>query len=150
MAHGLVVLEHYEFCEIFRQHQEQLLACQSPADIGIIQQEHQEPLADYTQENKLQLMFNACDNKTTHDEAWKIVKARLKFLLRFCGGLSSFFPVNTQAESDFYIVKGQKDVLRKSLTDLSLEGVLHSTHFDMLKGIQGYLKGFEEDPYLAP
>ena len=52
-------------------------------------------------------------------------------------------------ESDFSIIKEDKEVFRPSLTDLSLEGVLLSKQFDMLKGIYGALKGFEQGPYLA-
>ena len=53
-------------------------------------------------------------------------------------------------ERDFSIVEGYKFIFRKSLNDLSLKGVPNYKQFRMLKGIYGALKGFEDDPYLAP
>ena len=75
------------------------------------------------------------DEKTTFDEAWSIVKGRFKYLLRFCGGVASVFPGTSQVESDFSIVKGEKTMFKKTLVDLSLEGILHAKQFDELKGL---------------
>ena len=49
LAHELVVLEHSEFCVIVRKYRERLLARWSTAEIDIIEQEHQELVATYTQ-----------------------------------------------------------------------------------------------------
>ena len=95
------------------------------------------------------MALNTCDDKTAFDEAPAIVKGRYEFLLQFCGGLVSVFLGTSQVESDFSIIKEDKEVFRPSLTDLSLEGVLLPKQFDMLKGIYGALKGFEQGPYLA-
>jgi hypothetical protein len=133
MPNELAVLQHSEFCATVRKHRERLLARLSTTEIDIIEQEHQELVAAYTEEGQLRSALNACGSSTTFDEAWAVVKGRFKFLLRFCGGLASIFPGTSQVESDFCIVKGEKNVYRQSLTDLSLEGVLHSKQFDMLK-----------------
>jgi len=79
----------------------------------------------------LQSALNSCDEKTTFDEAWSIVKGRFKYLLRFCGGVASVFPGTSQVESDFSIVKCEKTMFKKALVDLSLGGILHAKQFDV-------------------
>jgi hypothetical protein len=61
------------------------------------------------------------------------VHNRFKLLEKFCGGIACVFPGTAQVESDFSIVKLEKDDFRMSLTDLSLEGVLHAKQHEYLK-----------------
>ena len=46
---------------------------------------------------------------------------------------SSHAPGISQVESDFSLVKGAKDVFKQSMTDLSLEGILHAKQMEMIK-----------------
>ena len=85
-------LEHSLFCANVRQHRERLLVRWTDTEIDIIEQEHQELVAAYDNEAPLQSALNACDDNTTFEEAWSIVKGRFKCLLRFCGGIASVFP----------------------------------------------------------
>ena len=55
--------------------------------------------------------------------------------MHFCGGIASAFPGTSTVESDFSIVKYEKDEYRMSLTDFSLEGILHSKQFEKLSEI---------------
>lgn len=135
LPNELVRLEHSLFCTNVQQHRERLLVRWTDTEIDIIEQEHQELVAAYHNEAPLQSALNACDEKTTFDEAWSIVKGRFKYLLRFCGGVASVFPGTSQVESDFSIVKGEKTMFKKALVDLSLEGILHAKQFDELKGL---------------
>jgi hypothetical protein len=132
LPHELAVPEHADFCSVVRSHRERLLTRWSTSEIDVIGQEHQVLAATYTSETPLRSALDACDEKTTFDSGWMIVKDRFKFLQRFCGGLASVFPGTSQVESDFSIVRGEKDVFRQSLSDLSLEGVLHAKQFDLL------------------
>ena len=56
-------------------------------------------------------------------------------LRQFCGGLASMFPNTTLVESDFSMVKWEKDAHCTGLTSLSLTGVMHSKQFDVLSGL---------------
>ena len=49
--------------------------------------------------------------------------------------MAGVFPGTSQVKSDFFIVTGEKTVFKKALTDLSLEGVLHSKQFDVFMGL---------------
>ena len=112
-----------------------MLARWTATEIDIIEQEHQEFVADYHNKAPLQSALNACYDNITFEEAWSIVNGCFMWLLQFCGGVASVFSGTSQVESDFSIVKGKKTMFKKALTDLSLEGVLHSKHFDVLMGL---------------
>jgi hypothetical protein len=45
--------------------------------------------------------------------------------MEFCGGLASPFPNTTTIESDFLVLKWEKDLQRLNITPFSLEGILH-------------------------
>lgn len=62
----------------------------------------------------------------------------------------SVFPRTSQVESYFYIVKVQKDDFRQALTDLSLEGSLHSKQFYILANHQAFWSGPKGGSVFAP
>ena len=66
------------------------------------------------------------------EEAWAIVKGRFEILMDFCGGLASLFPNTSSVESDFSILSWEKDEYRLSMTDLSLEGIMHCKQYEQL------------------
>lgn len=100
--------------------------------IDVIEQDNQELTVAYTEETALRAALSAFDENKTFNYDWETFKGRFEFLLRFCGGLTSVLPGTSQVESDFYIVKGEKDDLRQAPTDLLLEGILHAKNLDML------------------
>ncbi|RHY08813.1 hypothetical protein DYB36_000361 [Aphanomyces astaci] len=60
---------------------------------------------------------------------------RLEFyrqLPRFCAGMASVFVNKTSVESDFSILKWEKDEFRMNLLDLSLEGIFQAKQFKLL------------------
>jgi len=54
-------------------------------------------------------------------------------LKEFFGGLASIFSSTATVESDFSIINYEKNSRQSTLTDLSLEGILHLKQFDMVK-----------------
>ena len=65
----------------------------------------------------------------------RITTCRFKNLEMFCGGLASTFPATSSVESDFSILKWEKDIHRMSLTEFSLEGVMHARQFKRLQSL---------------
>ena len=57
-------------------------------------------------------------------------------LVQFCGGLASVFPGTSTVESDFSVIGWEKDEYRFSLTDISLEGILHAKQGKVLSQIE--------------
>ena len=54
----------------------------------------------------------------------------------FCGGLATVYPGTATVESDFSIVNYEKNDYRTALTNLSLEGLLHSKQYKMIEGFK--------------
>jgi hypothetical protein len=69
-------------------------------------------------------------------QGWHYVQNRFKYLERFCGGLATAFPGTSTVESDFSVVKWEKDDCRRGLTDFSLEGILHAKQFGRMQSIE--------------
>jgi len=65
--------------------------------------------------------------------AWDIVKGRFGILCDFCRGIATVFPNTASVESDFSILGWEMDDHRLSMTDLSLEGVLHCKQFNTVE-----------------
>ena len=60
------------------------------------------------------------------------VKGRFDSLKHFVGGITSVFPGTAQVESNFSIIKIEKDNFQIFLTDLSIKGILCSKQYAML------------------
>jgi len=73
---------------------------------------------------------------TSFAEAWAPFDSKeFEPLKLFFGGLATIFPGTVTVESDFSLINWEKDVYRSSLTDFSLEGILHSKQYFELLGI---------------
>ncbi len=88
--------------------------------------EHREPFAVYACEPDVKVALNKHDEKTFFNEAWDCLKGRFMQLRQLCSGLTIAFPNTTSMESDFSIVKWEKNDSRSSLMSLSLAGIMHA------------------------
>ena len=75
------------------------------------------------------------EKAVSFEDAWAPVDSRFPMLQEFCGALATVFPNTSTVESDFSTLGLENNEYRKSLTDLSLEGVLHSKQFCELVGL---------------
>ena len=70
---------------------------------------------------------------------WAIVEQlhSLEFMVLwdFCGGIASVFPNTATVESDFSILGWEADEYRRSLTNLSLEGIIQCKQFELLNSL---------------
>lgn len=136
VPHQLAAISHSEFCTIVATHRERLVASGWTAiTLDAMEQEHKDLIRTIAAEPVLRAAIDACNDDTSFDACWSIVKGRFEFLQRFAGGIASVFPGTAQVESDFSVVKAEKDDFRTALTDLSLEGVLHTKQFSMLTSL---------------
>ena len=53
----------------------------------------------------------------------------------FAGGIASMLPNTATVESDFSVIGAEKNMFRQSLTDFSLEGILHAKQFESLRSL---------------
>ena len=75
------------------------------------------------------------DHTTMFNAGWDVMKGQFKQFRAFCGGLASAFANMTSVESDFSVLKWEKDERRTALTDLSLEGIFQAKQFDFLMNL---------------
>ena len=135
LPHQLVKLRGREFADVVRLQFDRLSARWSPQHIEIIELDFQDLRSAYERESALKQALDQCDAKTTFEQGWGYVQERFENLKRFCGGLATAFPGTSTVESDFSIVKWEKDDCRISLTDFSLEGILHAKQFTRLQSM---------------
>jgi len=136
LPHELIKLPTREFTSIVVQHLDRLKQFWSEKMIDILEREHQQLLIKYQRDTTLKSAIDNCDNSTSFEVAWSIVETKkLKVLRDFCGGIASIFPNTATVESDFSILGWEKDEYRKSLTDLSLEGIIQCKQYELLSGL---------------
>ena len=79
--------------------------------------------------------------KTMFNDAWDELPAQpaLDHLRAFCGGLATAFANTTSVESDFSILKCEKNAFRTSLMALSLEGVFQTKQLATIREMLGLI-----------
>lgn len=107
----------------------------SSADIDVIEQEFQETQCAFNRGSSLKAILDACDRRIPFEDAWNLAQDRFLILREFYCGLATAFSGTSTVESDFSIVKWEKDNGRVSLTDFSLEGILHTKQFKRMQAI---------------
>jgi len=105
------------------------------SDIEEIERDHQRLLIAYRNEHALRDIIDRHDHATMFNKAWDDMKGRFPTLRSFCGGLATAFANTTSVESDFSILKWEKDEFRASMTDLSLEGIFQTKQHRILANI---------------
>jgi len=101
--------------------------------IDKVESEHHELLVVYACEPDVKAALDKHDEKTFFNEAWDYLKGRFMQLRQLCGGLATTFLNTTSVNSDFSIVKWEKNDSRSSLTSLSLAGIMHTKQFEQIK-----------------
>jgi len=134
LPHELVKIPGREFTKIVSMHINHLKQVWSEELIDRLELQHRQLLNAYQQESSLKSALNGCDGNTSFESGWSIVKGACRFnvLMDFCGGIATTFPNTATVESDFSVLGWEKDEYRKSLTDLSLEGIMQCKQFDLM------------------
>ncbi len=93
--------------------------------IDKVESEHRELLVVYAREPNVKAALDKHNNKTFFNKAWDCSKGHFMQLRQPCGGLATEFPNTTSVESDFSIIKWEKNDSCSSLTSLSFTGIMH-------------------------
>ena len=112
-------------------HLQQLRHSWSEESIAEIENQHRQLVIAYREEPALKSALDAYTHISikSFDTAWEIVEGRFKILRDFCGGIATVFANTASVESDFSILGWEKDKFRLSITDLSLEGIMHCKQY---------------------
>ena len=115
-------------------HLQQLRHSWSEQTIAEIENQYRGLVTAYREEPVLKSAIDAYAQVSikSFEEAWTIVEGRFEILMDFCGGIATIFPNTASVESDFSILGWEKDKFRLSLTDISLEGIMHCKQYEIL------------------
>eukprot|EP00171_Calliarthron_tuberculosum_P002966 IDg2966t1 len=137
LPHSLAKIRPAKLSELLRGHRGRLeKAGWSATRIDSIERDHRDLQHAYRSERWLKECLDNCsDVSTSFDEGWNMCKGQFGELREFAGGIASMFPNTATVEADFSLIGGEKTVYRTSLTDFSLEGILHAKQFELLRSL---------------
>ena len=108
----------------------------SLSEIEKVERDHRDLCSAYKDEVALKKTIDAHHHKIMFNDAWDSMDGRFQALRRFSSGLATSFPNTTSVESDFSVLEWEKSSNRKSLTNLSLEGIFACKEHAQLKSIR--------------
>lgn len=77
----------------------------------------------------------ACSTVQSFEQCWSPLGSEFEDLQRFCGAIASIMPGTSSVESDFSLINWTKDSSSQSLTDFSLESILHCKQYQKLRDL---------------
>jgi hypothetical protein len=127
LSHELLALKPHDVVQLVLKFQDRLSVSLTQNSIDLIMDQHKKLLNAVSKEPRLQTTLAHHSEQTNFSNAWKTpsIKDRFPELMEFCGGLASPFPNMATVESDFSVLKWEKDLHRSNITPFSLEGILH-------------------------
>ena len=139
LPHELVKLRTAEFGRtIVDPHLVQLRQSWDEETIAQIEEQHRLLYLAYRRDTTVKSALDNLGNDgitVSFEVSWALVGELgldVHVLRDFCGGIATV-PANTATvESDFSILGWEKDEYRKCLSDLALEGIMHSKQYDLL------------------
>jgi len=76
-----------------------------------------------------------CSTVQSFEQCWSPLGSEFEDLQRFCGAIESITPGTSSIESDFSLINRTKDSSSQSLTDFSLESILHCKQYQKLRDL---------------
>ena len=129
LPHQLVRILPRDFSTYLQRNRERLEYTFSALQIENIGRQHKALCDSYCREPGVKSSIDSLDDSAGFHDAWIGLHNMYPFLERFAGGLATIFPGTSTVESDFSVVKYEKNKNRMSLSDASLEGILHAKQY---------------------
>jgi hypothetical protein len=127
-----------DFSRALQNQKERLLAKVSDEDIEHIDAQFRRLRIAYREEEGLKMRLDAVhsqSNLQAFKDSWSPLGKEYNGLREFCGGLASVMPGTSSVESDFSLINWTRDPHSKSLTDFSLESILHCKQYRTLESL---------------
>jgi hypothetical protein len=138
LPHQLVRILPRDFCVYLQRHRERLDYTFSNKEIETIGRQHKALYDSYHHQPHLKSSIDSFDDSVAYLDAWIGLQNTYPLLERFVGGLVTIFPGTSTStvESDFSVGKYEKNKNRMSLTDASLEGILHAKQYRRMHSLK--------------
>lgn len=129
LPHELVVLPSCELSKMTIKQKARLTTSTTRTEqrIDHISTEHKQLQAVYRNDKAVQASIDKCNSGMPFNAAWSMtaIAGRYNALVEFVGDLASISPNSSVVESDFSILKHEKDLYRSSMTDFTVQIILH-------------------------
>ena len=148
LPHELVCLNNGQFAALLSKHKTRLqhfereAPCALPKDhsiFDVLEIDFRNLVADSIHDEfviaELLRISNLPAGDRSFRSCWGHLAEKYKWLMFYCGGLASPFPHNATVESDFSVLRWEKDDHREGLGNVSLEGILHCKSFNEIQSI---------------
>jgi hypothetical protein len=112
-----------------RKQRECLLAPYSEAAIEI-EAQYKDLVSVYQKEQTLKACLDHSTDCSKFADVWHLLGEKFTPRRDFAGGLATVSPSTATVESDFSLMKWEKNKLRSSQTNFSLEGILHYKQYE--------------------
>ncbi len=129
LPHQLVHILPRDFCVYLQRHKECLDYTFSNEEIENIGRQHKALCDSYCRQPDVKSSIDNFDDSAAYCDAWIGLHNTYLLLEKFVSGLATIFRDTSTVESDFSMVKYEKNKNRMSLTDASLEGILHAKQY---------------------
>jgi hypothetical protein len=140
LPHDLLKLRPFEFSQLVLLQKERLKISFEENEINDITDEFKKLRDSYREEEEINAFVDKLNHKTSFRDGWKMLVPQFPLLSKFVGGLVSVFPGTSTVEADFSVIGWEKDDYRTSLTNFSLEGILHCKQYEYLKDLSQSLE----------
>jgi hypothetical protein len=114
-----------------RKQRECLLASYSEAAIEI-ETQYQDLVSVYQKEQTLEACLDNCTDCSKCADVWHLLGEKFTPLRDFSGGRATVSPSTATVESDFSLMKWEKNKFSSVQTDFSLDGILHYKQYEAI------------------
>jgi hypothetical protein len=136
LPHELVELSAADFIRKIRQHAFRLDHCYSSTQIDLVADEHKALIHAHRCEPVLKDGIDSLSSSSSFKDGWSLLGARFPNLMEYCGVVETLFPGTSTVESDFSMMRWEKDLFRKRLSNFGLEGVMQAKQFLFIEQFQ--------------
>ena len=134
LPHEVVKLSASQFLRKIRKDAFRLDHRYTACQIDLIADEQKTLRYAYRTEPALKGAIDQLLGRLSFKEGWSAIAGnRFHNLKDYCGVVASFFPGTSTVESDFSVLRWEKDGFRKRLSDLRLEGVMQATQHCLIQ-----------------
>lgn len=133
LPHELASMTPGEFVSVILRYRARLQKVMTAEEIGAVEEDQRGIRRALQNEPAIKAMMMRLSSSSSFQVAWAPLEERFPNLCKFAGGISTIYPGTSRVESDFSIMKWEKNDYRTSLMDLSLEGIMHAKQFKELQ-----------------
>ena len=127
--HQWIRVSTYTLIDLIRTHRDRMEVVMNRETIRLIEEDHKCLKRCYANEDTLRMIIDNQSSGIGFSDSWDPMNGRFKYLLQLSGGLATVFPGTADVESDFSVLKYEKNYFRTSLLDITLEGIMHCKQY---------------------